>query len=208
VVTTASGLLLVAGFVAFAVGGLLPPAKAYTGTPDEQLEVVGKHTKRWIASAFAIATGVVLTLTGLGALSVALTRHGSAVLPVVAVATFGVGAVLFLAELAFRATIMVAVASSPDTVPSWFAPLRAWAGAMYWGYMVLAYVGVASVGGAILQAPSVLGAGFGWAAVGFGLLGIVVYLARFPRGLWALLDIPGLLYILTGTIGAGLLMAG
>jgi hypothetical protein len=73
--------------------------------------------------------------------------------------------------------------------------------------MILAYLGWAAVGAAILQ-TSVLGDGFGWAAVMFGLLGTVVYLARFPRWLWTLFDLPGVLYVLTGILGAGLLIEG
>jgi hypothetical protein len=43
----------------------VPPVRAFTGSPQEQLEVVGRHPGRWVVSAVSIATAVVLTLTGL-----------------------------------------------------------------------------------------------------------------------------------------------
>jgi hypothetical protein len=62
------------------------------------------------------------------------------------------------------------------------------------------------MGGALLGA-AVLAPAFAWTAVAFGLLGAAVYVTKQPRPLWTLFDIPGLLYVLTGAIGMGLLVA-
>lgn len=201
-----SGIFLVAGFVAFAVGALLPPPRAFTGTPDEQRHIVREHPSRWVGSAVGLGTGVVLTFAGLTLLAAVLIDEGARALPILALVSFGLGAALFLVELTFRATVLVSVATANHDVPSWFPPLQAWAGAAYWAYMPLAYMAVAATGGAMLQ-TTVVGPAFGWIAAGFGLLGTTVYVTRVPRPLWALVDIPGLLYVVTGAIGVALLVA-
>ncbi len=200
-----SGAFLVAGFVAFAFGALLPPSSAFTGTPDEQRRIVGQHPTRWLGSAVGLGTGVVLTFAGLTLLSAVLIDSGARTLAVLAIASFGLGAVLFLFELTFRASVFVSVATAGDEVPAWFDPVHAWAAAAYWTYMSLSYPAVAVLGGAILQ-TTVLGPGFGWTAVGFGVLGATVFVSRFPPPLWTFFDIPGLLYLVTGGLGVGLLV--
>jgi hypothetical protein len=201
-----SGVVLVAGLVAFVVGAVLPPSRAFTGTPAEQRQVVREHPSRWVASALALGTGVVLTFAGLVLLAAVLLEEGARALPILALVGFGLGAVLFLVELTFRATVLVSVATASHDVPSWFPPLQAWTGAAYWAYMPLAYLSIAAVGGALLGTRA-LAPAFGWTAVAFGLVGATVYLTRQPRPLWTLFDIPGLLYLLTGGIGMGLLVA-
>jgi hypothetical protein len=199
------GVLLLTGFVAFACGALLPPSRAFTGTQEEQRRVVRAHPSRWVASAVSLGTGVVVTFAGLTLLAVQLADHGAPSLAILAIVCFGVGAVLFLVELAYRASVFLSVATAGVEVPAWFEPLHAWAGAAYWAYMSLAYPAVALLGGAILQS-TVLGAGFGWAAMAFGVLGATVFVSKFPRPLWTLFDIPGLLYLVTGALGVGLLV--
>jgi hypothetical protein len=203
---TMSGIFLVVGFVAFAVGAALPPPRAFTGTPDEQRQVVRDHPSRWVGSAVALGTGVVLTFAGLTLLAAVLITEGAWALPILALVSFGLGAALFLVELAFRATVLVSVATANQDVPSWFPPLEAWAGAAYWAYMPLAYLALTAVGAALLQ-TAVVGSALGWVASGFGLLGAAVYVTRMPRLLWTLFDIPGLLYVITGAIGVALLVA-
>jgi hypothetical protein len=185
---------------------VLPPSRAFTGTPAEQRQVVREYPSRWVASAMGLGTGVVLTFAGLALLAAVLLDEGARALPILALVGFGLGAALFLVELAFRATVLVAVALAGDDIPSWFPPLHAWAGAAYWAYMPLAYLSVAALGGALLK-TAVLAPAFAWTAVAFGLLGAAVYVTKQPRPLWMLFDIPGLLYVLTGAIGVGLLVA-
>lgn len=200
-----AGALLLAGLVSFAIGGLLPPPRVFTGPPEEQMAVVGQHPGRWAGSALGIGVAVVVTLAGLALLALILGEAGAQNLPILGLVAFGLGAVFFIVELTFRATVMVSAATAPGGVPGWFEPLRAWAGAAYWVYMLLAYLGLAGFGGAILQ-TSVPGVTFGWAALVFGLSGAVVYVSRFPQRLWTVFDVPGLLYLVTGAIGVGLLL--
>jgi hypothetical protein len=200
-----SGGFLVAGLVAFAVGALLPPSRAFTGTPDEQRRIVADDPTRWMRSAIALGTGVCVTFAGIALLCADLIRQGAWALPILALAFFGLGMTLLLFELTFRATVFVSVARGGDEMRTLFGPLHAWTGAAYSAYMPLAYLGTAAVGGAIVQ-TSLIAPAFGWTAAAFGLLGAGVYVTRFPRPLWTFFDIPGLLYLLTGAIGVGLLV--
>ena len=202
---TAAGILLIAGFVVFVVGAGLPPPRAWTGSDEEQRQFVGAHPTRWIASAVAIAAGVVLTLAGLALLSATLITEGASVWPVLALVSYGTGAILWLFELAFRSTVLVSIATAGGDPPDWFEPVRAWAGAAYWGYMVLAYLGIAAVGAALLEAQQVA-AGFAVAPIAFGVFGAVVYVSKFPRTAWSFFDIPGLLYLVTAGVGIGILL--
>jgi hypothetical protein len=178
----------------------------FTGPPDEQMRLVGEHPGRWRASAVGIGAGVVVTLAGLTLLNIQQVQAGAMVWPVVAIVAFGVGSVLFLVELGFRATVMVRVATAEAEEPDWYAPLATWAGAAYWTYMPLAYLSVAATGLGILQ-TGVMSAAFGWGALTFGLAGAAVYLLGIPRPLWTLANVPGLLYLVTGGLGVGLLVA-
>jgi hypothetical protein len=203
---TATGVMLVVGLVAFATGAAIPPPRAFTGPPDEQMRLVGEHPGRWTASAVGIGAGVVVTLTGLTLLNVQQVQAGAMLWPVVAIVAFGVGTMLFLVELGFRATVTVRVATAKGAAPDWYDPLATWAGAAYWTYMPLAYLSVAATGLGILQ-TDVLSAPFGWSALVFGLAGAAVYLLGVPRPLWTLADVPGLLYLVTGALGIGVLVA-
>jgi hypothetical protein len=200
-----AGALLVAGLTALVAGAGLPPAKIWTASDDERLDLIRSHRARWIASAAGIGTAVVLTTAGLVVLAPVLSPRGAGILPVLAAAAFGFGGVLFVIELTFRATVTVRVAGGGRPVPDWFEPLRAWAGAAFGAYTVLAYVAVAALGCAFLKAE-VFPRGVAWAVLGFGVAGTAVYVARVPRALWALFEIPGLLYLVTGGIGVGLLV--
>lgn len=201
-----TGWLLTGGFVAFAAGAGLPPPRIWTSSEEVRMDLIARHPARWIAAAIGIGVAVVLTGAGLTILAVALRASGAGPLAIAGAFAFAFGGVLFAVELAFRVSVVVQVAEGPRPVPEWFPPLRAWAGAAYAAYMPLAYLAVAAIGAAIVQ-TSLVPPGLGWTAVAFGLLGGLVYVARVPRLLWSLFDIPGLLYLVTAAIGVGLLVA-
>jgi hypothetical protein len=199
-----AGSLLFAGLLAFVVGGLLPPVRAFTGSPDEQMGAVREHPARWRWSAVAIGVSVVLTLGGLALLSTILAKGDADVLSTLGIAFFGFSAVFFVIELAFRATVQVDAATA-ETVPPGFDVARRWAGSLYWVYMPVSYLALAAFGGAILQSSTV-GAVFGWLALVVGLGGALVYVVRAPRWLWTIADLPGVLYLVTGAIGVDLFL--
>jgi hypothetical protein len=71
--------------------------------------------------------------------------------------------------------------------------------------MVSSYLALAVFGAAILQGSSVERV-VGWVSAVVGLLGAVVYVVRVPHRLWMLFDLPGVVYLVTGSIGVGLLL--
>jgi hypothetical protein len=199
-----AGILLVAGLLAFVVGGLLPPVRAFTGSPQEQMAEIREHPARWRWSATAIGVSVILTLGGLALLRAILARQGAEVLSTLGFVLFGFAAVFFVLELAFRATVQVDAATA-DAVPPGFEVLRRWAGSLYWIYMPVSYLALAAFGGAIVR-TSAVAAALGWLALVVGLGGALVYVVRAPRWLWTIADLPGVLYLVTGAIGIDLLL--
>jgi hypothetical protein len=199
-----AGLLLISGLIAFAIGGLLPPVRAFTGSPEEQMATIRVHPRRWAWSAIAIGVSVVLTLGGSVLLGTILRDDGAGTLSILGPVFFGFAGVFFVIELAFRATVQVD-ASTADQVPAGFDVVRRWAGSLYWVYMPLSYVALAAFGGAILQASTV-DLAFGWVAAVVGLGGALVYVVRAPGWLWTIADLPGVLYLVTGAIGVDLLL--
>jgi hypothetical protein len=201
-----AGWLLVGGLVTFATGAGLPPQRVWTASEEVRMDLIARHTARWIAASIGLGAGVVLTGAGLALLALALRATGAGPAAIAGTFGFAFGGVLFAFELTFRATVMVGAAAGPRPLPNWYPPLRSWAGAAFSAYMPLAYLALVATGAALVQ-TSLVPRGLGWVAVAFGALGALVYVARVPRFLWSLFDIPGLLYLVTGAIGVALLFA-
>jgi hypothetical protein len=199
-----AGALLVTGWVVFWAGACTPPYRWWMGAPvREYLQLVNTHVLvwRWIAVSFAI--GVLSTAAGLVVLREGLRAGGP--WADLGVAAFLFGAVGWIASIAFRATVTVSAARELDatgTVPGWFEPLRAWTGAVFALYMVLAYASIALHGKAMLEA-GLVPRWLGWTHLVFGLAGTVGYVARVP-----LFDPPLMIHLVPGIAGAWLLLRG
>ena len=63
--------------------------------------------------------------------------------------------------------------------PLWFEPLRAWSGALFAIYMVLAYLAISAYGKALL-ATDLAPRWVAWTHLIFGLLGAVGFVSRIP----------------------------
>lgn len=141
----AAGILIV-GAVIFWVG-----ARTFPGTAlDEVSSNLGGHL--WTAGNFAIAT--LVTLPGLGLLTLALVRAGDRVLSRMALATFLFGSVFWILHLAFRLTVMRAVAEQialTAAPPPWYGPWNEWAGVLFGIFSVLAYISIVLYGAALLR---------------------------------------------------------
>ncbi len=86
-----------------------------------------------------------------------------------AATVYGLGAVCWVASLAFRLTVVPWAAEQTATdggVPEGFAALHDWATSLYTIHMAAAYVTFAILGVALLQ--SELPAWLGWLGVGWG----------------------------------------
>jgi hypothetical protein len=200
----AAGILLVAGWVLFWAGACTPPYRWWMPIPvREYLELVAKNRGVWLWIAASFALGVLLTLTGIVVLGSALRASGDRLWSELGQAAFLFGSLLWLASIAFRATATVSAAkeaAASGQVPSWFEPLRAWSGAIFGVYMVVAYLAIAAFGKALLG-TSVGPRWLGWTHVVFGLAGAVGFAARVP-----LFDPPLMIPLVPGILGVVLLL--
>jgi hypothetical protein len=201
-----AAVLLVAGWVMFWAGAFTPPYRWWFGVPvEEYLRLVAENRLAWLWIAAAFALGVTLTFAGLVILGTELRAAGDRVWSELGQATFLFGAVLWLASIAFRATATTYAANETVTsgiVPPWFEPMRAWSGAIFGIYMVLAYLAIAAYGKALVTLPIVPR----WVRRLFlilGLAGAVGFIARLGP-----FDPPLMIHLAPGILGVVLLLAG
>lgn len=201
----AAAILLVGGWVTFWAGAVNPAAWRFftSSSSQEFLDIVAAHQVAWLWIAGSFALGVLLTLTGLIILRAALRAAGDRVWSELGQAAFLFGSILWLASIAFRATTTISAAketASSGIVPLWFEPLRAWSGALFAIYMVLAYLAISAYAKALLAtdlAPR-------WVArthLIFGLLGAVGFVARVP-----MFNPPLMIHLVPGILGVVLLV--
>jgi hypothetical protein len=163
------------------------PFQLNTSTVLQAVSPTGQQAARNEPASFTstshwFAVGVLLTLTGLIVLGGVLRAAGARVATDLGQAAFAFGGALWLASLAFRATATFSAARetvASGAVPSWFEPLRAWSGALFAIYMVLAYLAIAAYGRALLQTRLVPR----WLARAhliFGLAGALGFVVRLP----------------------------
>lgn len=121
--------------------------------------------------------GALLSLSGFAALRLTLRERGDTVLSQLGLLSLLIATVCWIIHLAFRATVMIAVAEKfAEAPPDWYPPLRLWAGAMYVVYMILAYLSPAAYGAAMGKTAW---AGKWWsrAFVAYGLLSAAGFVA-------------------------------
>lgn len=154
----------IVGAVVFWVG-----ARTFPGTslPQVQADAAG-HV--WTSVSFMLATFI--TLAGLAALTRGLVDAGNRVLAPAGLALFTVGAVLWTLHLTYRLTVLVHAADEwhrTAVTPLWFEPWRAWAGALFAIYTVLAYASLAAFGCALLK-TTWTPRWVGWSCIASGLV--------------------------------------
>lgn len=201
-----AAILLLGGWIVFWAGAVTPmAARFFLPIPlRELLERIDAHPVAWLWIAGCFALGVLLTLAGLVVLRVVLRQAGDRLWSELGEVAFSCGAVLWLAAIAFRATVTVAAARetvASGAIPAWFEPLRAWSGGLFAIYMVLAYLAIAAYGKALLA----VSIGPRWLArthVIFGLLGAAGFVARVP-----LFVPPLMIHLVPGILGVTLLRA-
>ena len=177
----AAAILLIAGWALFWAGACTPPWRWWYGiSTREYLEMIATHRGIWLWIAASFAIGVLLTLAGLVILASVLRASGDTLWSDLGQAAFLSGSVLWLTSIAFRATATVSAAKetvSSGMVPSWFEPMRNWSGAIFAVYMVLAYLGIAAYGKAML-ATGLTPRWLAWTHVVFGLAGSLGFIDR------------------------------
>ena len=164
----AAGLFIV-GAVVFWVG-----ARTFPGMTLDKIQA-NPAGHLWTSINFLLAT--VITLAGLALFTLALREAGDRFFSVLGLLAFMFGAVFWTLHLAFRLSVMVQAAqewSRTSSPPPWFEPWREWAALLFGIYSVLAYLGLAAYGGALLKV--------GWLARWAGWTCVVAGLIAAPLG--------------------------
>jgi hypothetical protein len=183
-----AGAALLAGFVFFALGASAPD---YTGLNrqvwGDPVPVVGKHPGGWRWANNAFTASGILTLLGLGLLTLFLYEDGSRIFAPAGLLLFGTATVFWLAFSAFRKRVTAWAGArylEQSSQPVTYEPLGAWGGELGKLYMLMGYLATAALGAALLQ-TGFLPAWIGWVSVVLGTAGAVVMLIGRPSPDWA-----------------------
>ena len=121
--------------------------------PGMTLEAIATEpaAHMWTSGNFLIAT--LITLVGLIFFTLVLFQAGDRYFSILGLFAFSFGAVFWILHLAFRLTVIRTVAESygqTSVAPPWFQPWMDWNGLLFGIYSVLAYLGIAAYGGAMI----------------------------------------------------------
>ncbi len=161
-----AAVLLIAGAAVFWVG-----ARTFPGMALEMVEA-NRAGHLWTSVSFLIAT--VVTIAGLVVFGVALREAGDRLASGIGLLLFVFGSVFWTLHLAFRLTVMVKAAEEwklTAATPAWFEPWKSWAAVLFALYSVLAYMGLAAYGAALLQTRW-LPRWVGWTCIVAGMLAL------------------------------------
>ncbi len=198
------GATLLAGLVVFLVGAG-GWRMAYEQPMVESLRVIHGDRRRRAWIHLWMIPALFLTPAGIAGVAVGVVADPVAiVLAAMAATVYAVGAVCWVASLAFRLTVVPWAAErtvADGTPPDAFPALDACAGSLYAVHMTSGYVASAMLGGALLV-DGATATWLGWAGVGWGLAwaaGIVAtrYSGPFNPPFWT--------HLYTGVVGGMLL---
>lgn len=172
-----TGILLILGFVSFAIGASLPLLgekgnfQIFTLPVREYLTVVAGNSVAWRWANVLMGTAVVVLVGGLTVLSTMLEGAGERALSRLGLVGMLLAAGLWLVFSAFRASVTVTAAeelAATGTLPTYYEPLGRWAFALFFSYAVIGFVALAVFGGSLLQVGFLPGWA-GWATIAFSL---------------------------------------
>jgi hypothetical protein len=173
---TTAALLLIAGFVVF-MAGAAGWKMTYQAPLAERLPVL--HTDRsrlrWIHSSMLVA--MVLTPAGVAA-AAAVSGHPAAWAGAVA---YGLGAVLWMQQLAFRLTVQERVAAAVADgapVPQWYLAIERWSALGHRVHMLASYASAVPLAWGLVAAELIPG-WLGWAGAVWGVAWAAGY--GYPR---------------------------
>ncbi len=168
------GIVLVAGLVVFLIGAG-GWKLVYEQPLLEALRVIHVDRRRRAWIHLWMIPAMLLTSAGVLALAAVVGDGVAAVLSLMAGVVYGLGAVCWVASLAFRLTVVPWAAEQAverGELPEGFVALDSWAGSLYSVHMVSAYVAFAILGTAVLV-DGALPRWAGWVGIvgGLGFVG-------------------------------------
>lgn len=199
------GFVLVAGLVVFLIGAG-GWRLAYEQPLKQALQVIHLDRRRRAWIHLWMIPALFLTSAGVLGLSVVAGEGIAVVLSLMAAVVYALGAVCWVASLAFRLTVVPWAAEQTVErvdVPESFAALDDWAESLYAVHMVSAYVAFAILGAAVL-ADGELARWVGWSGIVGGLAFAVGFLATRRAGPF---NPPFWAHLYTGLLGVLLLTA-
>jgi len=199
-----TGVVLVAGLVAFLTGAVFWKPAVYQQALPQALAAMAKDAARlrWIQSWMMVGIGT--TTLGVALLARRIDLDGEHLWSTLGAACFALGAPLMLVSLAFGLTVRPWAADetvAKGEVPRGYEALDRFAGLLMATHMVTAYASWAFLGAALLRSGTVP-AWLGWSGVGAGSLFAVGFVA-FRGGPFAP---PFLAHVYTAVIGIVLLL--
>jgi hypothetical protein len=185
------GIVLIAGFVVFMIGAGAWKL-AYDQPMREALPVIHVDRRRRAWIHLWMIPAMFVTSAGVFGLAAVVDDGVAVVLSLMAGIVYALGAVCWVASLAFRLTVVPWAAEQTverGDMPEGFAAFDSWAGSLYSVHMVSAYAAFAILGAAIL-ADGELPRWAGWAGIVGGLGFAAGFLASRREGpfnppLWA-----------------------
>jgi hypothetical protein len=172
-----TGVVLIASFIAFAIGGILPlvgehgNARIFNMTVREHLLAVADNATIWRWANGSMGAAAIILLGGLCMLTTLLEAADERVASRLGLVGWLVSAVLWVSFSVFRGTVSVHAAqelSTTGAAPAGYEPLARWAFMVFYVSAALGFLALAAYGGALLQ-TGLVPAWAGWATVFFSL---------------------------------------
>jgi hypothetical protein len=208
-----TGILLVAGVVIFAIGNGVTFYSDLTNRMwSEPVKEAGKNPRAWRWSHNTFLAGAVLTLVGFGLLAFFLYEAGSNILAPTCLILLVLGTTLLATYIGFSNTVTVRAGNiyrEDGEIPAGYDSLSSWTYELAKIYMVLGFLSIAAIGGALLQAEF-LASWLGWVSLIMGLVATLVFLSGYPRFPGStdesIAHLPHWIYLITLIIGVALIV--
>jgi hypothetical protein len=175
-----TGVVLIASFIAFAIGGILPivgekgSMGIFTLPVREHLLAVARNAVIWRWANVFMGAAAVILLAGLSMLTTLLELANERLYSRLGLIAWLVSTILWVIFSVFRGVVTVTAAQemgasgTMGTVSASYEPLAQWGFALFYISAVIGFLALAAYGGALLQV-GLVPAWAGWATLLFSL---------------------------------------
>jgi hypothetical protein len=196
------GGALLAGSVCFLLGAANPRLFAvWTATEEAQLRMIAADPRSWVVTNALFAIATVLTTVGLTVAPDVVGAGGTAIARM-AVAGYGLAAVVWLASIVFRLVVTPAAAGTfvqTGVLEAGYQASSRWSGGLFVAFTFIAGSSLVALGISIV-AGGALTAVAGWFSIVLGAVMVGGYLAAGDMP-------PFVAYLPTGALGVAMLLA-